>query len=48
MVDIEVEMFRSPPKTIEDFNKRWAVHEELHTLARMLEQDAKGIEDDTP
>lgn len=44
--DIELAMFESPPKTMEDFQSRWARHNELLMLVQQLTEEAKGLEKD--
>lgn len=48
MREIEIAMFQNPPKTMEEFNRRWGAHHELNELFIQLKEEAKGLEDDSP
>jgi hypothetical protein len=46
MAEIQLSVFSSPPKTIEEFNIRLGRFLELQEITQMMIQDAKGIEKD--
>lgn len=46
MALMQIDIFRSPPKSMEDFNRRLGAWIELKDITDQMAEDAKGIEKD--
>jgi hypothetical protein len=46
MAMMQVDIFKSPPQTMDDFNKRLGAWTELDRITHKMAEDAKGKEKD--